>query len=123
MVEHHVSLIEGIVHGVEDRIAEWRRQDAARKAEADADRDELWAEAAERERLLDATMEREQVRRGAPQSATGGHQVVFVVASDAFADKLQHFSPERDQLVRVIPARESGGGTGLRGSWLVFEKG
>ena len=98
MAEHRVSVFERIVHRVEDRIAE-------------------------RERLLAITIDHEETRRGAAEGATGGHELVFVVASDAFADALEHFSPERDRLVRVMPAREGGGGTGLRGSWLVFEKG
>jgi hypothetical protein len=72
--------------------------------------------------LLAATIEHEEARQGSQEGAASGHQVVFVVASDAFADALEHFSPQLDRLVRVIPARESGGGTGLRGSWLVFEK-
>jgi hypothetical protein len=79
MGEHRVSVIEGIVQRVEDRIAEWRSHDAALKAEA--------------------------------------------VASEAFADALQGFTPGRDRLLSVIPAREGGGGMGLRGSWLVLEKG
>ena len=123
MSEHRVSVFESIVHRVEDRIAEWRRHEAALGAEAEANRSRLWAEAAERERLLATTIGHEETRRGAPEGATDEHELIFVVASDAFADALEHFSPERDRLVRVIPARESGGGTGLRGSWLVFEKG
>ena len=123
MAEHRASVIESIVHRVEDHIAQWRRHDAALKAEAEANRSRLWAEAVERERLLAATIDHEDIRRGAPEGATGGHELVFVVASDTFADALEHFSPDRDRLIRVLPARESGGGTGLRGSWLVFEKG
>ena len=123
MAEHRVSVIESIVHRVEDRIAEWRRHEAALEAEADANRSRLWAEAAERQRILAATIDQEETRRGAPQGATDEHELVFVVASEAFADALEHFTPDRDRLVRVMPVRESGGGTGLRGSWLVFEKG
>lgn len=99
---------------IEDRVAEWRRHDAALKAEADADRDELWAEAAERERLLAAAMHQEEVCGGlaegdTAEGDTATHQVVFVVASDAFADALQDFSPHRDRLLSVVPAREGGG--------------
>ena len=123
MAEHRASVIESIVHRVEDRIAEWRRHEAALEAEAEANRSRLWAEAAERERLLATTIDHEETRRLEPAGATGDHELVFIVASDTFADALEHFSPDRDRLVRVLPARESGGGTGLRGSWLVFEKG
>ena len=126
MGEHRVSVIESIVHRIEDRMAEWRSHDAALKAEAS--RDELWAEASERERLLAATMNQEEPHRGSPYRASAEgdaptHQVVFVVASDAFADALQGFSPGRDRLLSVVPAGEGGGGMGLRGSWLVLEKG
>jgi hypothetical protein len=123
MGEHHVSVIEGLVQRVEDRVAEWRRHAAALKAEADASREELWAEATERERLLAATMNQEKGHLTSPEGDTATHQVVFVVASDAFADALQNFSPQRDRLLSVVPAREGGGGMGLRGSWLVLEKG
>ena len=52
MGERRTSMIERIVRGIEDRIEEWRGQDKARHTEAEANRDALWAEAAERERLL-----------------------------------------------------------------------
>jgi hypothetical protein len=126
MGEHRIPVLEGIVGKVEDRVAEWRRRDEALKQEAEASRDELWAEAAERERLLAATMQTMNQEETPPTSPEGDgvtHQVVFVVASDAFADALQDFSPQRDRLVSVVPAREGGGGMGLRGSWLVLEKG
>ena len=133
MGAHRVPVIEGIVRKIEDRVAEWRLQDAALKEEAEESRDDLWAEAAERERLLAAAMHQGEIHGGPPEgdsaegdSAKGDsatHQVVYVVASDAFADALQDFSPGRDRLASVVPARESGGGMGLRGSWLVLEKG
>lgn len=123
VAEHCVSAIEGIVHKVEDHIAEWRRHQAGLETEADASRSRLWAEAEERQRLVAATIGHEETRREASAGDTGEHEVVFVVASDAFADALEHFSPDRDRLVRVMPARESGRGMGLRGSWLIFEKG
>ncbi|HJQ28062.1 MAG TPA: hypothetical protein VJ827_01885 [Rubrobacter sp.] len=62
----------------------------------------------------------EEARQGSQERAANGHQVV---ASDAFADALEHFSLQLDRLVRAMPARKSGGGTGLRGPWPVFEKG
>jgi len=123
MGEHRIPVLEGIVQRIEDRVAEWRRHDDALKQEAEANRDELWAEAAERERLLAATMNQEKGHLTSPEGDTATHQVVFVVASDAFADALQNFSPQRDRLLSVVPAREGGGGMGLRGSWLVLEKG
>ena len=56
MGERRASMIERIVRGIEDRIEEWRAQEKARHAEAEASRDALWAEAAERERLLAEAM-------------------------------------------------------------------
>ena len=69
MGEHRIPVLEGIVQRVEDRVAQWRRHDDALKQEAEASRDELWAEAAERERLLAATMNQEQVHLTSPEGA------------------------------------------------------
>jgi C4-type Zn-finger protein len=52
MGDKRVSTIERIVHRIEEHIEEWRERDKALKGEAEANRDALWAEAAERERLL-----------------------------------------------------------------------
>ena len=52
MGEHRTSRIERIVHRIEEHIEDWRRQDAVRYADAEANREHLWGEAAERERLL-----------------------------------------------------------------------
>ena len=52
MGEHRTSRIERIVHRIEEHIEDWRREEATRYAEAEANRDELWAAAAERERHL-----------------------------------------------------------------------
>ena len=66
MVEQRGSVIGRIHHGIERRLQEWRRQDAARKTCAEVDRDELWAEAVERGKLLKLLAEavgEEQARR------------------------------------------------------------
>lgn len=52
MGERHTSMIERIVRRVEEHTEEWRQRDAARAAEAEANRDQLWAAAVERERHL-----------------------------------------------------------------------
>ena len=64
MQQQHQSRLERIIHGIEERIEEWRTQDAARKMEAEANREMLWAEAAERERR-----EAEARRRKAEEDA------------------------------------------------------
>jgi hypothetical protein len=56
--------IEGVLRGIEERLAApWREVRQAREVEAEAHRDSLWAEAAERERLLVETVEAEESRR------------------------------------------------------------
>ena len=52
MSERRESMIERVLHRIEEHVEEWRRQDAARKREAASHREELWAEAAERQKLL-----------------------------------------------------------------------
>lgn len=120
MAERHESIVERVVHRVEDRIERWRREDTALKREADANRDALWAEAAERERLLKDTVDRES-DDGSSGRVTDRIRVVYVVASEEFADALEGFSPEKERLIRVMPAPGGERGGGIRGSWLVFE--
>ena len=124
MGERRTSMIERIVHRVEEHIEDWRRRDAARAAEADANRDQLWAAAAERERMLAEVMGEEEARRASIEEVMKEHRVAFVVHTEEVAQTLQTFADEGDRLIRVIPstrgsyAREMG----IKGSWLVFEK-
>jgi hypothetical protein len=116
------SMIEKILHWAGARIEEWRRQDQARKAEAEADRDKLWAEAKDREELLaDGAREAESLR-GSIEAVTDGRRFVFVVHSDEEARTLETFASGRNRLVKVVPVKTSPeGDTGIKGSWLVFE--
>lgn len=41
MAERRPAFVERIIHRIEDRVEEWRRQDTAHKAEADRKR--LWS--------------------------------------------------------------------------------
>ncbi len=117
-----LSTIEKILHRAEDRIEEWRRQDQARKAEAEADRDKLWAEAKEREELLTEAAREAQSHRGSVEALTDRHRSVFVVHSDEEARTLETFASKRSGLVKVVPVKTSPeGDTGVKGSWLVFE--
>jgi hypothetical protein len=124
MVEQRTSMIERIVGRVEEHIEDWRRRDAARAAEADANRDQLWAAAAERERMLAELVSEEEARRESAEEVMKEHRVAFVVHSEEVAQTLEAFVAEKDRLIRVIPstrgsyAREMG----IKGSWLVFEK-
>jgi hypothetical protein len=124
MGEQRASMIERIVQRVEEHIEEWRRRDAARAAEADANRDQLWAAASERERMLAEVMGEEEAHRASVEEVMKEHRVAFVVRSEGVDQTLESFAAEGDRLIRVIPstrgsyAREMG----VKGSWLVFEQ-
>ena len=124
MGERHVSMIERIVHRVEEHTEEWRQRDAARAAEAEASRDQLWAAAVERERHL-AKIIGAEAERASSGEIMKEHRLAFVVHSEEVAQTLETFAGEMDRLIKVIPstrgsyAREMG----IKGSWLVFEMG
>ena len=124
MGEHRASMIERIVHRVEEHIEEWRRRDAARAAEAEANRDELWAAAAERERHLAEIVGEEEAHRATVEEVMEKHRLVFVVHSEEVAQTLQTFAQEGDRLVKAIPSTRGNYAKemGIKGSWLVFEK-
>src|SRR5215216_7340677 len=123
MGEHHTSAIERILHRIEGHLEDWRRRDAALQAAADESRSRLWAEAAERERLLAEAVGAEEARRESIEELTKQHRVVFVLHREEVVSTLEDFAREGDRLVSVVPRR--GGETitgGLKGSWLVFKK-
>jgi hypothetical protein len=124
MGEHRVSMIERIVNRVEEHIEEWRKRDAARAAEAEANRDQLWAAAAERERMLAEFIGEEEAERVSVEEAMKEHRVVFVVHSEEVAQTLETFAREGDRLVRVMPSTRGSYAEemGIKGSWLVFEQ-
>jgi hypothetical protein len=124
MGEHRASMIERIVQRVEEHIEEWRRRDATRHAEADANRDQLWAAAAERERMLAEVMGEEEAHRSSVEEVMKENRVAFVVHSEEVAQTLEAFAAEKDRLIRVIPSTRGSYAKemGIKGSWLVFEK-
>jgi ElaB/YqjD/DUF883 family membrane-anchored ribosome-binding protein len=125
MGERRTSMIERMVHRVEEHIEEWRKRDAARHAEADLNRDQLWAAAAERERrLAEVIGEEEEAHRASAEELMKEHRVVFVVHSEEVAQTLETFAREGDRLVKAIPSTRGGYAKemGIKGSWLVFEK-
>jgi hypothetical protein len=124
MGEQRTSMIERIVQRVEEHIEDWRRRDAARAAEADANRDQLWAAAAERERMLAELVSEEEARRESVEEVMKEHRVAFVVHSEEVAQSLEAFAAEKDRLIRVIPGTRGSYAKemGIKGSWLVFEK-
>ena len=124
MGEQRTSMIERIVQRVEEHIEDWRRRDAARHAEADANRDQLWAAAEERERMLAELVSEEEARRESAEEVMKEHRVAFVVHSEEVAQSLETFVAEKDRLIRVIPSTRGSYAKemGIKGSWLVFEK-
>ena len=116
------STIERILNRIEEHIEDWRQRDSALQAEADASRSRLWAEAAERERLLTEAVGAEEERRESIEDLTKQNRVIFVLHREELAEALEEFARHGDRLVSVVPRR--GGETisdGLKGSWLVFE--
>jgi len=129
MGERRTSRIERILHRIEDRIEdyveEWREQDATRKAGLAAHRAELWAEAAERQKLLAEAVADDETERASLEEMTKRHRVVFVLHREDLTGALETFAGEKDRLVNVVPGKgDYGSGKGIegiRGSWLVFE--
>ena len=122
MGEQGGSAIERILNRIEEHIEDWRKRDSALQAEADASRSRLWAEAAERERLLAEAVGAEEARRESIEDLTKENRVIFVLHREELAETLEEFARQGDKLVSVVPRR--GGETitqGLKGSWLVFE--
>lgn len=117
------SRLEKIIHRIEDRIEEWRREDAARKMAAEANREKLWAEAAEREKMLADAINEELSQRESIETVTKQQRLVFVVHTDEVNETLQDFAEKKDRLVKVLPGRGTHvSAAGLTGSWLVFEE-
>jgi hypothetical protein len=103
VVEQRGSVIGRIRHGIDRHLQEWRRQDAARKTCAEVDRDELWAEAVEREKLLKLLAQavgEEQARRASLGEVT--EQRLFVLHSKEASEALGAFAREKHRLVRGV---------------------
>jgi hypothetical protein len=123
MGERRPSAIERILNRIEEHVEDWRRRDADLRTEADASRSRLWAEAAERERLLAEAVGAEEARRESIEELTKQNRVVFVLHREELVETLEDFARQGDRLVSVVPRK--GGETisqGLKGSWLVFER-
>ena len=123
MGEQRTSRLKRILHRVEEHVEDWRKRDAALKAEADDLRDQMWAEAAERERLLAQAMESEEDRRASIEDLTKEQRVVFVLHREEVVETLEDLASQGDRLVSVVPRKGGEAITGgLKGAWLVFEK-
>src|SRR5215204_7342242 len=121
-MEGRLNPIESVLRRIEERLARWREEEQARETELEADRDELWAEAAERERLLAETIEGEESRQRSVGEICREQKAVFVIHSREAEEALEGLSEEGVRFVEVIVAESaSTGATGLEGSWLVFK--
>ena len=123
MSERRTPMIERIVDRVEEHIEEWSKRDAVRHTEAEANRDRLWAAAAERERRLAEIIGEEEAGRASVEEVMKEHRVAFAVHSEEVAQTLETFAREKDCLVKVIPSTRGSYAKemGIKGSWLVFE--
>lgn len=124
MGERRIPMIERVLHRIEEHVEDWRRRDAARKTEAASHREELWAEAAERQKLLAEAVADREIPPASLEMARQ-HRVVFVLHREDLTGTLEAFAGEKDRLVNFVPGKgDYGSGKGIegiRGSWLVFE--
>ena len=122
-MEGRLNPIENVLRRIEERLAApWREAQQARELEAEAYRDRLWAEAAERERLLVETIEGEESRQRSVGEICKEQKAVFVMHTRETKDALEGLSEEGVRFVEVIAAESASTGTsGLEGSWLIFK--
>ena len=121
-MEGRLRPIESVLRRIEERLALWREAQQARELEAEADRDRLWADAAERERLLVETIEGKEPRQRSVGEICRDRKAVFVIHSRETKEALEGLSEEGVRFVGVIPAESaSTGAARLEGSWLIFE--
>src|SRR5919107_3633335 len=122
-VEGRLNPIENVLRSIEERLAApWREAQQARELEAEADRDQLWAEAVERERLLIETIEGEESLQRSVEEICKEQKAVFVMHTRETKDALEGLSEEGVRFVEVIAAESaSTGAPGLEGSWLIFK--
>lgn len=114
------SLIRTLEHNIEkvrQHIERSRQEAFARELAADAERDEAWLEAVERERSQAREIESVE-REGLRNAAESRGEAVLVAHSGNSGETLERLAHEGAYLTDVI----SGGGSGMDKSWLVFEK-
>lgn len=126
MGERRGGVIERILRRIEDSVEEYRERDRARQADLAAHREELWAEATERQRLLAEAMAEGEAGQASLEEITKEQRVIFILHREDLTGTLEAFAAEGGRLVNVIPGKgDYGGGRGIegiKGSWLVFEK-
>jgi hypothetical protein len=121
-VENREGFIERVLHRIERRVEDASERMRSREEGFERYRETLWAEAAERERLLVQAVSEEEARERSLEEVAKEHRVAFVVHSEEAGRALKDLADGRARLVSVVPG--SGGvesGAGIKGSWLVFE--
>jgi hypothetical protein len=121
-MDRREGFIERIVHRIERHVEEAGERMRVREEEIEHYRETLWAEAAERERLLVRVVSEEEARERSLEDIVKEHRIAFVVHSEEAGRALKELADGQARLVGVVP----GGGsversTGIKGSWLVFE--
>src|SRR5829696_6575075 len=92
MGKERASMIAKVLKKIEDRVEEYRTQERARQAEMEAHRAELWAEAAERQRLLAEAMADGEAERASLEEITREQRVVFVLHREDLTGTLEDFA-------------------------------
>jgi len=122
VVGEREGFIQRVLHRIERRVEEADERIRAREEELELYRETLWAEAAERERLLVRVVSEEETRERSLEEVTKEHRVAFVMHSEEAGRALQELAAARARLVSVVPGSGSvERGSGIKGSWLVFE--
>jgi hypothetical protein len=121
-VDKREGFIERIVHRIERHVEEADEKRRTREEELEHYREALWAEATERERLLVRVVSEEEARERSLEDIGREHRIAFVVHSEEAGSALKELADGQARLVNVVPGGGSvERGTGLKGSWLVFE--
>jgi hypothetical protein len=121
-MDRREGFIERIVHRIERHVEEADQRMKTREEEVEHYRETLWAEAAERERLLVRVVSEEEARERSLEDIVKEHRVAFVVHSEEAGSALRELADGGARLVSVVPGSGSiQRGAGIKGSWLVFE--
>ncbi len=122
VVGEREGFIQRVLHRIERHVEEAGERMRVREEELEHYRETLWAEAAERERLLVRVVSEEETRERSLEEVAKEHRVAFVVHSEEAGGALQELAAGRARLVSVVPGSGSvERGAGIKGSWLVFE--
>ena len=116
------NLLEKLLYRVEENIEESREAAQARQVEVEADRDELWEEAAERERLLAQEIEHEEDRGEPGEEPKRDHEAVFIFHSEETERTLEELADKQARIVSVVKGCGSYGDARVKGSWITFQE-